>query len=172
MPWTIFAHYFSLYSMVIIFCFSFSFGTATHREEGCSNEWTLGGDRQGGLCRRGTRARILPRPQGLPSRETFVRGLDEPAGARQEAHDRGIFSQCPHELGKFELEMKVFCAKFCVNSLPFHLQDCTMFVTSFSSIQSAPASQVFKIAHKDATAEGVALATAGWVVEPRRKWLK
>ena len=46
-----------------------------------------------------------------------------------------------------------------------------MFVTSFSSIQSAPASQVFKISHKDATAEGVVLATAGWVVEPRRKWL-
>ena len=46
-----------------------------------------------------------------------------------------------------------------------------MFVTSFSSIQSAPASQVFKITHKDATAEGVVLATAGWVVEPRRKWL-
>ena len=46
-----------------------------------------------------------------------------------------------------------------------------MFVTSFSSIQSAPASQVFKISHKDATAEGVMLATAGWVVEPRRKWL-
>jgi len=45
--------------------------------------------------------------------------------------------------------------------------DCTMFVTSFSSIQSAPASQVFKISHKDATAEGVVLAAAGWVVEPR-----
>ena len=107
--------------MVIIFCFSFSFGTATHREEGCSNEWTLGGDRQGGLCRRGTRARILPRPQGLPSRETFVRGLDEPAGARQEAHDRGIFSQCPHELGMFELEMKVFlCKILCqLSSFPF-----------------------------------------------------
>ena len=47
-----------------------------------------------------------------------------------------------------------------------------MFVTSFSSIQSAPASQVFKISHKDATAEGVVLAAAGWVVEPRRKWFE
>ena len=68
---------------------------------------------------------------------------------------------------KFNLLYKMLCE---LSPSPF--QDCTMFVTSFSSIQSAPASQVFKIAHKDATAEGVVLATAGWVVEPRRKWLK
>jgi dipeptidyl aminopeptidase/acylaminoacyl peptidase len=46
-----------------------------------------------------------------------------------------------------------------------------MFVTSYSSIQSAPASQVFKITHRDATVEGVLLTPAGWVVEPKREFI-
>ncbi len=51
----------------------------------------------------------------------------------------------------------------------FRSQDCSLFVTSYSSIQSAPASQVFRVGHKDASVEGVVLTPAGWVVEPKRE---
>lgn len=51
-------------------------------------------------------------------------------------------------------------------------EDCTMFVTSYSSIQSAPASRVFRIGHRDSTVDGVILTHAGCLVEPKgRKWL-
>eukprot|EP00095_Tigriopus_kingsejongensis_P006537 maker-scaffold842_size89644-snap-gene-0.13 protein:Tk06537 transcript:maker-scaffold842_size89644-snap-gene-0.13-mRNA-1 annotation:"dipeptidyl peptidase 9" len=45
--------------------------------------------------------------------------------------------------------------------------DCSMFVTVFSSIHSVPASQVFRITHSDASVDGVHLAPVGWIMEPK-----
>lgn len=46
------------------------------------------------------------------------------------------------------------------------LQECSMFVTTFSSIQSLPACQVFRIAVLDATVDGVVAIPEGWLLAP------
>lgn len=49
----------------------------------------------------------------------------------------------------------------------FLLQSCSMFVTSYSSIRTLPASQAFRVNHSDSTVDGISLVPAGWIVEPR-----
>lgn len=44
-----------------------------------------------------------------------------------------------------------------------------MFVTTFSSIQSLPACQVFRIAVLDATVDGVVAIPEGWLLAPTGK---
>ena len=44
-----------------------------------------------------------------------------------------------------------------------------MFATVFSSIQSVPACQVFRLGYKDNTVDGITWQPAGWVVEPKSK---
>ncbi len=47
-----------------------------------------------------------------------------------------------------------------------NFQECSMFVTTFSSIQSLPACQVFRIAVLDATVDGVVAIPEGWLLAP------
>ena len=42
-----------------------------------------------------------------------------------------------------------------------------MFATTYSSIKSVPACQVFRIGHSDSTVDGVNLIQAGWIVGPK-----
>ena len=44
-------------------------------------------------------------------------------------------------------------------------------VTSFSSIHSPPATQLYRIRKTDATVEGIVLSPAGWLHETKRTYL-
>ena len=46
-------------------------------------------------------------------------------------------------------------------------QECTLMVTSFSSIHSPPATQLYRIRKTDATVEGIVLSPAGWLHETK-----
>ena len=46
-------------------------------------------------------------------------------------------------------------------------EDCSAYVSVFSSITDAPAARVFRVAHDDDSADGVNATALGWVVEPR-----
>lgn len=45
-----------------------------------------------------------------------------------------------------------------------------MFVTVFSSIESVPACQVFRITHGDSSVESISLNPMGWILQPKSKY--
>ncbi|TRY69188.1 hypothetical protein TCAL_12071 [Tigriopus californicus] len=45
--------------------------------------------------------------------------------------------------------------------------DCSLFVTVFSSIESVPACQVFRISHGDSSVESISLNPMGWILQPK-----
>lgn len=46
-------------------------------------------------------------------------------------------------------------------------EDCSLFVTVFSSIESVPACQVFRITHGDSSVESISLNPMGWILQPK-----
>ena len=49
----------------------------------------------------------------------------------------------------------------------YQFQECTLMVTSFSSIHSPPATQLYRIRKTDATVEGIVLNPIGWLHETK-----
>ena len=44
-------------------------------------------------------------------------------------------------------------------------------VTSFSSVHSPPATQLYRIRKTDSTVEGIVLSPSGWLHETKRKYI-